>query len=147
MASPGKQQMTPGRKFLGLGILFLILLLGVGIVLGGFFLGNPFTAIVQLVIIGGCLIGIVFRLKQSFQLAKGQHANKLVIITLFLIAGTCIILVHLGDVIQSNDPNYIVLAFNSFIFLSFYYAIELVVDLLKNAKTIKPVRELDLPPQ
>ena len=134
MASPTNQRMT--NWLFGLGIL----LLAVGIVLG---LGNPFTAIVLLVIIAGCLIGIAFRLMQCFQLARGKNANKLVTLTLFLIAGLCTIIAHLGNVIQSNDP---ALAFNPFIFLCLYYAMELVADLLQQTKALNE-REHTLQPQ
>ena len=127
-SSSGGGQAKPGNVVLGLTILVVL----IAVVIGISFLSNPYYAIAELVIYGGLVAVVAAQLRTCLRLAKGsEYSSKLHGVALWVVLAVFLVVARLGDVLRTENRDYIILATSGGAYLALLYSLKLVEQLLK----------------
>jgi uncharacterized membrane protein HdeD (DUF308 family) len=131
-SSSNSPQPKPGPVAVMIGIVIVIMLIAA--VVGISFLSQPYFAIGQVVIYAGLVAVIAGKLRTCLRLAQGsEYHQKVKVVVFWVVLGVFSVVVHLGDLFESENRDYITLATNVAVYLALLYALELVDLLLKRA--------------
>jgi hypothetical protein len=127
-SSSGGGNSKPRNVVFGLTILILV----IAAVIGISFLSNPYYAIAELVIYGG-LVGVVAaQLRTCLRLAKGsEYSSKLHVVAFWIVLAVFLVVARLGDVLGTENRDYIMLATSGGTYLALLFSLKLVEQLLK----------------
>jgi hypothetical protein len=109
-------------------VIFLAVIAGV---IAASFLGNPWYAITQIVVYALIVSVVAVRLRECFRLARTpQQKSGLKLILLWLLLAVLGVVGHVGDVVQSDNQDYIRAALPLWIYFALLAALDLSKSLL-----------------
>jgi hypothetical protein len=130
MASVSSGKSGPSPAASCLIILLIFLLLGAVLCVASY-LGNPWYAIGRLALYGGLLWLIVKQLRECIRMAKSpDHARQLKFVGLCLALTGLGVLAHGGDMLGSDNTDFVDVATDLWVYLALLTLLELTKSLL-----------------
>lgn len=120
------------------GLALAILLVLIAAVIGISFLGNPYYAIAEVLLYALLVTIVALRLRNCLRLAKDTvYEGKLKLVAFALVLAVFAVVARLGDIIGSENRDYIRLATGGAAYLALFFALGVVEDLLRKV-VVKP---------